>query len=436
MKKLKILVINLDNLEFTKTCLKDLSKQTNKNFDIVLVDQNSKEEGTKVFLDSLFYDNLEIIRNKINKPLHDVWNWFANTYENEYLCFLNNDVELATNFVESIIEVFDKEPKVGIVVHTTNHEKYDIESNNLNYIVVEPFKYMQGWDFSIRKEIYPNVPSYLKTYCGDDYIFNNIYEQGYNLAYILSSPMIHYEGQSKKSMTTNGYEDHVAFKQHNNKHYLSVNFYFSKIKPTFSEIKKYNMETLKLWYEESIKNPNKNKSIDIYEHLETLKKYGSECEHITEMGVRWGASTLAFIQANPKKLVSYDIKPTIESDTIINESKKYLNHHFIIGDTLSVSIEQTDLLFIDTLHTYNQLFSELNLHADKVRKYIILHDTTTFGRIDEQIYEHASQLIKTRETTKKGLRTAMEDFLNENENWVILEDKTNNNGLTILHKNG
>jgi GT2 family glycosyltransferase len=238
MKKLKILVINLDNIEFTKICLKDLSKQSNKNFDIVLVDQNSNEEGTKEFLESLNYDNLEIIRNDVNKPLHEVWNWFANTYDNEYLCFLNNDVELSTNFVNTIIEVFEKEPKVGIVVHTTNHESYHVESNELNYVVVEPFKYMQGWDFSIRKSIYPSVPNYLKTYCGDDYIFNNIYEQGYNLAYILSSPIIHYEGQSKKSMTTNGYEDHVAFKQHNNKHYLSVNLDFSKIKPTFGQIKK------------------------------------------------------------------------------------------------------------------------------------------------------------------------------------------------------
>ena len=46
---------------------------------------------------------------------------------------------------------------------------------------------------------------------------------------------------------------------------------------------------------------------DINEHLPTLKKYAEECEHITEMGVRWVVSTFAFMAGLPKKLISYDI---------------------------------------------------------------------------------------------------------------------------------
>lgn len=236
MKKLKILIINLDNIEFTKKCLIDLNNQTTNDFEIVLVDQNSSEYGTKEFLDELKYSNLEIIRNQENLPLHQVWNWFADNYENEYLCFLNNDVEVSTNFVETIINVFDIEPYVGLVAHTTNHPEYFTEKENLSYTIVEPFIYLQGWDFSIRRVLYPKIPEYLKTYCGDDYIFNNIYEKGFNLAYILNSPMIHFEGQSKKSMKTNGYEDHVAFKENKNNHYLKINLYFSNIKPTFNKI--------------------------------------------------------------------------------------------------------------------------------------------------------------------------------------------------------
>jgi GT2 family glycosyltransferase len=238
MKKLKILVINLDNIDFTKQCLIDLNNQKSKDFEVVLVDQNSTEVGTKEFLDSLNYDNLEIVRNPENYPLHHVWNWFAKTYQNEYLCFLNNDVELSTNFAESIIQVFEKEPYVGLVVHSSNHPDYFTESQELKYEIVKPFVNLQGWDFSLRNVLYPEIPEYLKTYCGDDYIFNFIYEKGFNLAYILNSPIIHYEGQSKKSMKTNGYEDHVAFANNNNKHYLKVNLDFSKIKPTFNFINK------------------------------------------------------------------------------------------------------------------------------------------------------------------------------------------------------
>ena len=47
-----------------------------------------------------------------------------------------------------------------------------------------------------------------------------------------------------------------------------------------------------------------NRGSDINEHLPTLKKYSEECDHITEMGVRWLVSTFAFLMGKPKKLVS------------------------------------------------------------------------------------------------------------------------------------
>lgn len=194
------------------------------------------------------------------------------------------------------------------------------------------------------------------------------------------------------------------------------------------------MEKLIELYNYSITDPDKYLSIDIYQHLPTLKKYGEECKHITEMGVRWGASTLAFISAKPEKLISIDIQSTPEIENIMFESNKIGNHIFLIGDTLKIDIEETDLLFIDTLHTYNQLILELDKHENKVKKYIILHDTTTFGRIDEDLYSHASDIIKSSEKSNQGLRTAMEFFLEKNKNWSVLEDFTNNNGLTILKK--
>jgi hypothetical protein len=50
-----------------------------------------------------------------------------------------------------------------------------------------------------------------------------------------------------------------------------------------------------------------NKPSDINEHLPILKKYASQCSHITEMGVRTGVSTWSFLASNPKKMISYDI---------------------------------------------------------------------------------------------------------------------------------
>jgi hypothetical protein len=174
---------------------------------------------------------------------------------------------------------------------------------------------------------------------------------------------------------------------------------------------------------------------DINEHLPILREYSEKCNHITEMGVRVPTSTWAFLTSKPKKMISYDIvnAPGIdEVKSIANENQ--LDYQFIIDDVLQIDMEQTDLLFIDTLHTYNQLSSELKLHSHKVNKYIILHDTVTYGFIDEQIYDHASYYIKSSSKSKSGLRYAISEFLNQNLDWVIDREYLNNNGLTILRK--
>jgi hypothetical protein len=190
------------------------------------------------------------------------------------------------------------------------------------------------------------------------------------------------------------------------------------------------MEKINLIYESQCNTPS-----DINEHLPTLLKYAKECKHITEMGVRWVSSTWPLLLSNPKKMISYDIVRHPKIEEVIDLSKNYnLDYQFIQSDVLTIEIEETELLFIDTLHTYNQLVCELDIHSDKCSKYIILHDTTSFGEVDEMIYEHASNEIKNIETKKQGLWNAILDFLETDKGkmWEVHERFTNNNGLTIL----
>jgi hypothetical protein len=155
------------------------------------------------------------------------------------------------------------------------------------------------------------------------------------------------------------------------------------------------------------------------------------------MGVRFGSSTWAFLKSNAKKVISYDISYHNKNliDEIIEIAKENnINYHFILADVLNINIEQTDLLFIDTLHTYNQLINELKIHNSKVNKFIILHDTETFGYTDEFIYSHASNILKNMPNNKLGLINAIYDFLQskDGKNWKIKEFFKNNNGLCVL----
>lgn len=178
------------------------------------------------------------------------------------------------------------------------------------------------------------------------------------------------------------------------------------------------------------------KNSDINEHLPTLKQYADECSHVTEMGVRWVVSTWAFLASNCDKIISYDIKkyPSVSKiEEMFLDNDRFI---FIEKDVLTIDIKETDLLFIDTLHTYVQLSNELEKHSKSVRKYIILHDTVTFGEKNEPVYNHVSPLIKKTHNEEKGLRPAIEQFLEKNDglNWIIHEHHTNNNGLTILKR--
>ena len=181
-----------------------------------------------------------------------------------------------------------------------------------------------------------------------------------------------------------------------------------------------------------------NHSSDINEHLETIKNFASECEHITEMGVRSVVSTWAFLAAKPKRLVSMDIVQCPVQDAAIAANNEGIDFEFIVADTSNpqLDIEPTDLLFIDTWHVYDQLKVEFKLHSNKVKKYIILHDTTTFGEVGES----GSDLIINPVTgqmemmRKRGLWPAVEEFLAENTNWTLKERFTHNNGLTILQR--
>jgi hypothetical protein len=176
---------------------------------------------------------------------------------------------------------------------------------------------------------------------------------------------------------------------------------------------------------------------DINEHIPTLLEYASECEHITEMGVRAITSTWAFLGAAPKKLISYDIenpsKWGADINQVYNVAKHYgLNYEFRKENVLKLEIEETDLLFLDTWHAYNQLKAELATHSSKAKKYIIMHDTTSYEFRDEPLT--SENAWEGELDFGKGLWAAIQEFLDSTDEWILHKRYTNNNGLTILKR--
>jgi len=164
---------------------------------------------------------------------------------------------------------------------------------------------------------------------------------------------------------------------------------------------------------------------DINEHLITLRYYADQCAHVTELGVRRGVSTWAFLSSMAKRVVSVDVNHPDDFGGSLQELRNAaleagIDFTFILADDLSIELEETDLLFIDALHTYGHLTRELLLHASKARKYIVFHDTVSYDKVGLDGGE--------------GIGKAIHEFLGSNPQWKIKEAFENNNGLLILDK--
>lgn len=171
---------------------------------------------------------------------------------------------------------------------------------------------------------------------------------------------------------------------------------------------------------------------DINKHLPKLRELASQVDHVTEFGIRGGKSTAALLAGRPKKLVSYDIDPhAVEFSFAL----RHLKHPPVegrgptvfqprCGDTREVLIETTDLLFIDSLHTFEQLRAELKRHGNKASTYLVFHDTApdAFG-------------YKGEDGSEPGLRAAIRWFQEQSApRWQLVYDSHENNGLLVLQR--
>ena len=179
---------------------------------------------------------------------------------------------------------------------------------------------------------------------------------------------------------------------------------------------------------------------DINEFFPTIVKYTRECDSVLELGVRWVVGTWAFLYGlreedkdydYPKKYVGIDIDPIESWDESAPEllqkgaDQRNIDYQFLQTDDLDPKVIESlpdfDLVFIDTLHTYDQVKKELETYHSKANKYIMLHDTISFryGGFDGD---------------EIGIWPAVTEFLSSNQEWELWESLPKWPGLTILKR--
>jgi len=182
-----------------------------------------------------------------------------------------------------------------------------------------------------------------------------------------------------------------------------------------------NKNLLKLF--EQVKKGHKGFNVDsVKPHLDIFIKYALQCKTVTEFGVETGCSTTAFLISGCKKVYSYDVI-VLPNARIVEETAKKDDMFFRLyeKDNLKVKIKKTDLLFIDTDHWYGQIKAELAHHHARVKKWIMMHDTETFGLVNPF-------------DGRPGMKAAIFEFLELHPEWQIKEHIEIGHGLTILER--
>ena len=240
-KQLAIVLVNWNSFELTKDSLASLQNTSFTNYDCIVVDNGSDDDSAQQLENSFL--NIILLRAGENIGFtggNNLGMQFALDKGYEYIMMLNNDVELAPNFLEPLVEKLNQDKNIAAVQPLIyfHHDKNLIWNAGSTYnawfgICATPnynqrdalhaqtnlqknIDWITGCAFMIRASVLKQV-GLLKQgffiYYEDVDLSFRIKAAGYQLAYAPSSVIYHIAGMSHKTKEK-GKEGFVSPKVH------------------------------------------------------------------------------------------------------------------------------------------------------------------------------------------------------------------------------
>lgn len=128
---ISIVIPNYNGVEHLKTCYPSILRQTYKEFQIVLVDNGSKDDSVE-YTSSVFPD-AKILKLGYNsgfaRAVNEGIKYSLSALGADYILLLNNDIECSDNFLDEAIKAFEKYPDASIcavkMLNYYNREIFD-----------------------------------------------------------------------------------------------------------------------------------------------------------------------------------------------------------------------------------------------------------------------------------------------------------------------
>ena len=141
MASVSVVILNYNGKQYLEKFLPTVIKYS-KGYEVVVAD-NKSEDGSLEFLNEKFSE-IKIISFDKNFGFCEGYNKALNQLSSKYFVLLNSDIEVTENWIEPIIDLFEKDEKIAAVQPTL-----------LDYNAKDKFEYAGGAGGFIDKFGYP-----------------------------------------------------------------------------------------------------------------------------------------------------------------------------------------------------------------------------------------------------------------------------------------
>jgi GT2 family glycosyltransferase/Tfp pilus assembly protein PilF len=117
-KKVSIVILGFNQMAYTKKCVDSIRRHTRQDYELILVDNGSKD-GTEQFFRAV--PGAKVIRNETNLGVAKGWNQGMRVASGEYILILNNDVIVGPDWLENMVRLAESDPSIGLVGPRSNY---------------------------------------------------------------------------------------------------------------------------------------------------------------------------------------------------------------------------------------------------------------------------------------------------------------------------